>query len=979
MNKPKEKGDTFSLFVLAGNDTHELKTRILEVLYRVRNNPGVSREELVSELASREPGIYRAAVVADDIAGLRDKLEYLLTLVINPLANSFFPNRGIYVSKTGNSPPPGKTVLVLPGFGSEYAGMLRGLDTYFPQVNQWLDCLRDITDGTGQVILRDYPTCRAEPEQAKEYYGVKGTGLAGFISTMALYEVLKALGVGCDMMVGHSNGENAALIAAGMLNYQSITQFQQIIRKVSRYDQVVSKRKPDSGGFYIAASAVDVNALDKLIAASSGDIHVAIDNCPQQVILFVKEKNSRESLKKISAVSGVCVKLLSNQPYHTPLFKPHLRKLRHIYNDVRISEGHIPVYSCVSTEPFPDDPRVIRELATKQWSTTVRFRETVKQIYNDGGRIFIEVGPNSLLSGFIRDVLRGKEHLTLYCNSKRKPGVEQLFHFVAELYVRGMPVNIEALCGTNSTNSGTRENSRSGTGKPALSTVGTLNQEMPGGYDEVLQGHFDLMQDFLAIQSRVLTSVDSALRSRSPVNYRKELQIDSNRWPLLGELVEKTPGRLHCERTFNVEKDMLITDHSIGSLPHQLRPDVFPLPVLPFTVSMEIAAEAGAFLLDDSYSVVCIKDSRAYRWLALDCGQLRLAIFAEMVSIEGDGSVEVQVKLYEAGEKDSDEGRPAFEARVVLAPFTRSVNPIFPRELEHPEKLRVSLADFYNEYVFHGPCYHSIKKVHEWSKEGVIADLTVTGIPTPDAGVVNPYFRIPASLLDGAGQLVGYWLIEQSFDDFGVFPFQVASYTRHKTVPPVGSTVECRAFIKTNSPSIIESKFEFIDSQGEVICRMAGFQQRHYTSKWIPQFFKKQSRNLYYSSPAADTDPGHICRSNGTLSPDFLKESQAIWSRVLAHLVLNADERRQWYRMPNYDDQRYLWLMGRLAAKDAVREWAQLHHGIPLLPVEIELVDTEQGNVSVRCPPLEPLEDFPGVSIRISDGRSVAEICKYNI
>lgn len=69
------------------------------------------------------------------------------------------------------------------------------------------------------------------------------------------------------------------------------------------------------------------------------------------------------------------------------------------------------LYSCVTAAPFPAAPEAIHDTAAAQYRQPVRFRESIENLYRDGVRVFIEAGPESHLSAFVRDTLRGRPHL----------------------------------------------------------------------------------------------------------------------------------------------------------------------------------------------------------------------------------------------------------------------------------------------------------------------------------------------------------------------------------------------------------------------------------------------------------------------------------------------------------------------------------------------------------------------------------------
>jgi acyl transferase domain-containing protein len=99
----------------------------------------------------------------------------------------------------------------------------------------------------------------------------------------------------------------------------------------------------------------------------------------------------------------------------------------------------------VTASPYPQDPEQIRRLAIEQWARPVRFRETIEAMYRDGVRVFLEVGPRANLTGFVRDVLKGKPFLAMSSNVHFRSGITQLNHALGLLVAHGYSVNLEAL------------------------------------------------------------------------------------------------------------------------------------------------------------------------------------------------------------------------------------------------------------------------------------------------------------------------------------------------------------------------------------------------------------------------------------------------------------------------------------------------------------------------------------------------------
>src|SRR5690606_34868362 len=115
------------------------------------------------------------------------------------------------------------------------------------------------------------------------------------------------------------------------------------------------------------------------------------------------------------------------------------------YRRVGLQAPKTELYSCASADLFPAEPAAVCELAAAQWSSTVRFRETVAHMHRDGVRYFVEVGPSGNLTGFVNDILGGEEYLAIASNARKRSGVEQLFNLLGSLFANGKAVDLGKL------------------------------------------------------------------------------------------------------------------------------------------------------------------------------------------------------------------------------------------------------------------------------------------------------------------------------------------------------------------------------------------------------------------------------------------------------------------------------------------------------------------------------------------------------
>ena len=103
------------------------------------------------------------------------------------------------------------------------------------------------------------------------------------------------------------------------------------------------------------------------------------------------------------------------------------------------------MYCTTTGQRLPDTPAEIRRLMIDQWATPILFRETIETMYADGIRVFLEVGPRGNLTGFVDDILAGRDYTAIPCNLTSRGGLLQLLHALALLCAHHVPVNLDRL------------------------------------------------------------------------------------------------------------------------------------------------------------------------------------------------------------------------------------------------------------------------------------------------------------------------------------------------------------------------------------------------------------------------------------------------------------------------------------------------------------------------------------------------------
>lgn len=1030
------------------------RTAVIDLINRVQKlieaNPNISLADLAYTLSTRPNNNYRAAVIAKDLPDLQTKLSFVVDKLKDPKRTQIQTRTGIYYKEHTSQVESGKTAFLFPGEGSQYPNMLADLCLYFPQVREWFDFLDETFAETRKQppssLIFPPPTSLTEAERelaTKQLFSMNVASEIVFTASMALHELLRDLAIKSDVMLGHSTGEFAALFASGVVRLSGRKELKKKIRLLNGIYQDLDIKDSIPKGSLMTVGGIDSSFLQELVDTSQGSLYLAMDNCPNQAVLFGSDSDIEAATTKLKAVGGICLPLPFDRAYHTPLFENVGTAFRAYYDALDVGKGHTILYSCATGEAFPEEPSAIRALATKQWSSRVNFRETIEKLYSQGVRTFIEVGPSSNLTAFVADTLRNRDFLALASNSQRQSGLTEIQNLLARLFVNGVETNMAALYQHRQVTELSldvtiaaeekkipvldstmpvmhlsshfveeiRQKLRPKESKPNQETiVSEVNKEeggtekgnedskltlesshltsqqspVPNSRLELLNAHFDLMQEFLTNQERVTTMVYSNLGNYNNINLAPSPLTQEEAFPLLGQILERDDTHLYCQRRFDLEHDIFLYDHTIGGKLSQQHPELIPLPVIPFTISMEILAEAAAALLGTDKVVVGLDNLRGYRWLALDQGEIVLSILAQVQPQPDSQTWSVHVQLFQASvtpptKEGTLNATPVFEGYVRLAKqFPSSPSPI-PVNWNHPAPSAYPDADLYRTGMFHGPRFQGVKHIRQWDKQGIEADLQVIEINDFFQYIQRPIFQIDAGLLDAAGQLVGYWVLEQIGTDFNVFPFQVKSFHQYQHPLPANSPVLCRGLMGFTSETQTEAIFDFIDETGRVIARLSGWQDRFFPVPHKYYQCRLHPQSAYLSDSWMQAETGIIFRRIEPFPEAFLDEGWGIWKRVLAHLMLNQRERDFWYQLPEKGPRRTDWLLGRIAAKDALRQWVKQTFNLELAPVDIEILPTQLGKPVARFPQLEMVGNIPDISISHSRGYIVAALAQSNM
>lgn len=438
------------VFILQGESRQGLIKAVEQLSQFISSSPALELKDLAFTLNCplQESGC-RLAIVANSLQDLEKKLNHSLKQLANPSCNKIKDKSGIFFFEEPlNS--EGTLAFLFPGEGSQYVNMLADLYQHFQDVRACFDridqaFLNNKRDILPSQILFPPPLDQSSGTNSSEQilWQMDFAVAAVFIANQALFTLLDHLEIRPDAMVGHSSGEFAALIASGAVDIQNEEQVIQLALDLLRIHESLGKQIPEAR--LLAVGAANPSVVNSAVAESGGLLRVAMDNCPHQVVLCGSEATIASITNRLQSQGAICNLLPFQRAYHTPSFKPVCDRFFPFFQTLKIVSPRTPIYSCATTQSHKDDPEEIRRLAVEQWCRPVRFHETINAMYDDGVRIFVEVGPRGNLTSFVDDILQNRRYLAVPSNVQHRSGTTQINYMIGMLAAHGVPMRLDYL------------------------------------------------------------------------------------------------------------------------------------------------------------------------------------------------------------------------------------------------------------------------------------------------------------------------------------------------------------------------------------------------------------------------------------------------------------------------------------------------------------------------------------------------------
>ena len=292
-----------------------------------------------------------------------------------------------------------KTALLFAGQGAQSVGMGRELSAHSANARGWFERANAALGYDLAAVCFEGP----ESELMKTEHAQPGIFLVGWVALQALLE--RSPGLRYEAAAGLSLGEFTALTAAGALS------FEDGLRIVRQRGRLMQEACEQTQGAMAAVIGLD-EAATRAVCAEAGVV-LANLNCPGQIVISGRA-DRMNSACELARARGArkAIPLPVAGAYHSPLMAGAQAPLRAALRSVTLASPRVPVISNVTAQPHGTVSE-LEDRLVDQVTASVRWEDSMRSLLALGFTRFIELGPGTALSGFLKRIEKGAQILNV--------------------------------------------------------------------------------------------------------------------------------------------------------------------------------------------------------------------------------------------------------------------------------------------------------------------------------------------------------------------------------------------------------------------------------------------------------------------------------------------------------------------------------------------------------------------------------------
>ena len=186
--------------------------------------------------------------------------------------------------------------------------------------------------------------------------------------------------------------------------------------------------------------------VDRYQAETACDLEemafLSIINTPDEVVIVGEADACQRVIERLECRS---LPMPFNAVIHNPSMNSTYPSFTELFNIPTIAREDIDFYSASEYQKLTLNQQLLAENMAKMTCNPVDFPRLVNQVYDDGARIFIEVGPQKTCTRWIEKILQGRPHTAIAINKRYQADLHGVLKVIAMLLSHHVDLDLSAL------------------------------------------------------------------------------------------------------------------------------------------------------------------------------------------------------------------------------------------------------------------------------------------------------------------------------------------------------------------------------------------------------------------------------------------------------------------------------------------------------------------------------------------------------
>jgi len=284
-----------------------------------------------------------------------------------------------------------KIAFLFPGQGSQFVGMGQDLVEQFPGVEH-------IFRETDQICGKPITHLSFEGPMS-ELTLTENCQPAITAVSLACLTVLNESGIKASVSAGHSVGECASMVSAGILSESDA------LKLVHKRGTLMHREALANPGHMAAVIGLDMEAVLEIVAEAKNDeiLDVANHNTAQQIVITGQKDPVARAVKMAKEKKGKAIPLKVSGAWHSGLMQGGVDEFRAFMEGIPFSPPRSDMMFN-ATARCETDPERIKDIMANQLVSPVKWYDIMRKMLDDGIDTFVEVGPKKVLAGLLKKI-----------------------------------------------------------------------------------------------------------------------------------------------------------------------------------------------------------------------------------------------------------------------------------------------------------------------------------------------------------------------------------------------------------------------------------------------------------------------------------------------------------------------------------------------------------------------------------------------